>query len=461
MLIEFTVANFRSIHEPIVLDLSPVRQIGRLPENAFPSGLKQQPRRLLRTAVVYGPNASGKSNLIRAAHFMRHLVLNSNRKEADAPLFEEPFLLNPQARNQPGQFEMIFVANRVRYQYGFEVDRQRVVQEWLYAFLPKGARTIFTRAYQADEDRFEVESDLGAGIVDAVQSLPEDWLALTRLGQQKPTLCLELDAVYKWFHGKLLVLVPDKKIDFSETINIFKNTSGRQWVLDFLKAADLGIEDLALDDDQELPEDLLSAIVTDFIQNPPIGFPSKVRSQLEDAIREKDYKRIYGIIKINQWTLKTIRTVPASGGKVSFEVGMESSGTIRMLALAGQWKTMLDKGQVCFLDEIEEGLHPRLARFLLELFQEPAANPNNGQLIVATHETSLLDQILLRPDQVWLMNKKRDHASHFYALSDFDLKGRGGNLQRDYLDGLFGAVPMVLRKQRLSEMGVEHGGEAS
>lgn len=451
MLIEFTVKNFRSIHEEVVLDLSPVSQIRRLAENTFPSGLKQQPRRLLRTAVVYGPNASGKSNFIRSAHFMRHLVLNSNRKAADAPLFEEPFLLDSQARNQPGQFEMIFVANQVRYQYGFEVDRQRVVQEWLYAFLPKGTRTIFARGYQAEGDRFDVESDLGAGIVDAVQALPEDWLALTALGQKKPALFSELDVVYKWFHGHLVIRSPDQRRDYYDTMNCLELTNGREWVLDLLKAADLAVEDLALEQKNQFREQLSPAKII-----------SKLISEVKNSIEEKGFRGFDVSFKVESRTLKTIRTVPITGERVSFDLGMESSGTIRMLDLAGQLKTILDKGQVCFLDEIEARLHPKLSRFLLELFQNPATNPNNAQLIATTHDTTLLDQTLLRPDQVWLMNKKRDHASHFYALSDFDLKGRRGSLQQDYLDGLFGAVPMVLRRQRLSELGMtQDAGEAS
>ncbi|MBF0261466.1 MAG: AAA family ATPase [Magnetococcales bacterium] len=447
MLIEFTVANFRSIHEPIVLDLSPVAQIRSLSGNAFPSGLKGQPRRLLRTAVVYGPNASGKSNLIRAAHFMRRLVLNSNRKEVDAPLFKEPFLLAPESGNRPGQFEMIFVANRVRYQYGFEVDRQRVVQEWLYAFPNERARTIFTRAYQADGDRFHVESDLGVGIVDVVQALPEDWLALTRMGQQKPTLCPELEAVYKWFRDKLIIMSNNGTVNHVDTLDCLENENGRQWVLDFLRAADLVIDDLMLENISERRVMITDIKLVEI--NEDVNKLIKEQRH-EDKINYFDRSINY---ELGSETLKIVRTVSTTGEKKLFNLGQESAGTIRMLALAGQWKSMLDNGQVCFLDEIEAGLHPKLARFLLELFQDPATNPNNAQLITTTHDTTLLDQTLLRPDQVWLMNKKRDHASHFYALSDFDLKGRRGNLQRDYLDGLFGAVPMVLRKQRLSELG--------
>ncbi|MBF0629099.1 MAG: AAA family ATPase [Magnetococcales bacterium] len=451
MLIEFTVKNYRSIHEPIVLDLSPAQNIRRLPENCFDTKLSSQPRRLLRSSVVYGPNASGKTNLVRAAHFMRNLVLNSNRKPVDDPIFEDPFLLHPETRQAPATFQMIFIANGVRYQYGFEVDRKRVVGEWLYRFSRRPESVVFRREYDAGQDSYRVESELGTDIQDAVQALPEDWLALTQLGQKKPVLHGELKNSYVWFQKQLLIIGPSRRNTLSETLDLCETERGHDWVLGFIKAADLGIDDIVLEEQEDLPDELYQEVVDGIINNSPKGFSEKIKSQLVSAVKNKNYDIINKIVKIRSRGLLSVRTVPGTGEKLSFSGDKESRGTNQMLALAGQWREILDNGQICFMDEIEDGLHPKLVRFLFDLIHDPEQNPNNAQLIATTHDTTLLDHRILRPDQIWLMNKKRDHSSQLYALSDFDIQlKKHETLQQLYLDGVFGAVPMV-RKRRLSE----------
>ncbi|MBF0272170.1 MAG: AAA family ATPase [Magnetococcales bacterium] len=450
MLIEFTVKNYRSIHEPIVLNLSPAPNIRRLPENCFGTQLSSQPRRLLRSSVVYGPNASGKTNLVRATHFMRHLVLNSNRKSVDNPIFQDPFLLHPETRQAPATFQMIFIANGARYQYGFEVDRKRVVGEWLYLFSKRPESVVFRREYDAGQDSYWVESDLGTDIRDAVQSLPEDWLALTQLGQKKPVLHGALKNVYAWFQKQLRVMDPQQKVIFSETLDFCETAQGHDWVLGFVKAADLGIDDIVLEDVKEVPDEIYLELANDLI-NHDEGVSERVKSQLKNAVENKNFDILNKAFKVVSRGLRSIRTMPNTGEALSFSKDMESRGTNQMLALAGKWREILDNGQVCFMDEIEDGLHPRLVRFLFDLIHDPEQNPNNAQLIATTHDTTLLDHRILRLDQIWLMNKKRDHSSQLYALSDFDIQlKKHETLQQLYLDGMFGAVPMV-RKRRLSE----------
>ena len=451
MLIEFTVANFGSFKEPQMLEMAPAENIQALPENCFATGLPDQPQQLLRSSVVYGPNASGKTHLVKAAFFMREMVLNSNRKKVEEPIKVNPFLLDAQTRSETSAFQMIFVVDGRRHQYGFKVDRQRVWSEWCYIFPRLQEKTIsFRREYDPDEDLYHVETHELEGLADSLQGVPEDWLAITQFGQEKKQRWSALTATYRWFQQRLRVIHSNQGTKSTETFELCRKSEGRDWVLSFLKAADLGVENIELKGFDEIPfpfQNIAKQLLREKFSERGV---EKDKTDFIRFSKDNTWKVLYDYgVRIQGGGVKMIRTIPQTEDTVSFSLDMESTGTQKMFDLAARWKDLLSEGQVFFVDEVEAGLHHRLVRFLLELIHDPERNIHGAQLIATTHDTALLDEQIIRRDQIWLMNKNREYASRMFPLSDFDIKLEAGEtLQQFYLDGHYGAVPMV-RKRRV------------
>ena len=453
MLIEFSVANFGSFKEPQTLEMLPAENIQSLPGHCFATGLSDdQPQHLLRSAVVYGPNASGKTHLVKAASFMRGIVLNSNRKAVEESISVNPFLLDPKTLLEPSALQMIFVVDGRCHQYGFKVNTQRILSEWCYVFSSQEEELIsFRREYDPDEDAYHVETHLLEGLEEALQGVPEDWLAITQFGQEKKRRWPELEATYRWFQRQLRVVHADKEtgISTAKALGIFAQSEGHEFVLNFLKAADLGVESIKISFKGKMPKGFLKVVserfsgeVTEDNSHKGYGYNISIGEEyLEDFI---------GLgVDLQGATFEMVRTMPQTGKPVSFDMAMESSGTQKMFDLAVDWMGVLNEGQVFFVDELEAGLHHRLVRFLLDLIHDPERNSHGAQLIATTHDTALLDEQIIRPDQIWLMNKTREYASRIFPLSDFEIRlEEGETLQKLYLDGLYGAVPMV-RKRRL------------
>ena len=446
MLIEFSVANFGSFNEPQTLEMAPAENIQALSGHCFTTGLLDHPQQLLRSAVVYGPNASGKSQLVKAAFFMREMVLNSNRKKVEEPIKAAPFLLDAKTRSECSALQMIFVVDGRRYQYGFKADYQRVWSEWCYIF-PRQQEAIlsFRRGYDANDDRYHVEANGLEGIKDVLQGIPEDWLAITQFGQEKSQRWPELAAGYRWFQQRLRIIGLDRKTATINTMRLCQKSDGRDWVLNFLKAADLGVSEIVFKKLDEMPPDLYNAMMEDFENRFPKDLLENDQQAINPFSRTRNLEALakLGVI-IEGGGVGVMRTIPQTGEMVSFGMDMESTGTQKMFALAGDWQDILSEGLVFFVDEIESGLHHQLVRFLLALIHDPERNIHGSQLIATTHDTALLDDKIIRPDQVWLMNKNREYASRMFPLSDFDIKlEEGETLQKFYLDGHYGAVPMV------------------
>lgn len=446
MLIEFTVENFGSFREPQRLEMAPAENIRALPGHCFDSGLSKHPQQLLRSAVVYGPNASGKTHWVKAAVFMRDMILNSNRKKVEEPIGANPFLLDLKTLSEPSAFQMIFVVEGRRHQYGFKVDKQRVWSEWCYIFSDREEEvTSFRRVYDPDQDMYHVETQAWEGLEEPLHDVPEDWLALSQFGQGKKQRWPELVATYRWFQHQLHIIHLDAESSRFDTLELCKTSEGRDWVLRFLKAADLGVEDISFKTIDEMPSDVRDVVLRDFKENPPPWLSEDDRTNFKQSIDATGFYAFseFGI-QLGGGSVRMVRTIPRTGESVPFRIEMESTGTQKMFDLAARWKDFLSTGQVFFVDEIEAGLHHRLVRFLLELIHDPERNSHGSQLIATTHDTALLDDQLFRPDQIWLMQKNREHASHMSPLSDFDIDLKEGEtLQKFYLDGLYGAVPMV------------------
>ena len=416
MLIEFSVANFRSFEKRQSFSL--VKAFGDELEstNVFKVEAASQ-FELLRSAAIYGPNAGGKSNYLRAMKAMKHLVVNSaTSQQRGDTLPVVPFRLREAMTSKPSEFEVTFIADKVRYQYGFTTTKNKIHEEWLIAY-PKGRpQRWFERFWDksSQEYRWELGSNLLGEKKIWQKSTRENALFLSTAVQLNSE---QLQPVFDWFKNTLHLANlsgwgPGLSASMCENEDKSK-------VLDFLKAADLNIEDVHI---KKEPFDANSL---------PADMPEPVREMITKELKNEQILEIQTIHK------------SAEGKPVRFDFEEESDGTQKLFSFAGPWIDSLKSGNVLFIDELHDNLHPTLVKFLVQLFHSNKTNKNNAQLVFTTHETSILSQDVFRRDQIWFCEKDKSQATHLYPLTDFSPRKGRENLELAYLSGRYGALPFI------------------
>lgn len=425
MLIEFKVTNFRSVHTTQTLSMVGSTDNALKEQNTFASGLPSLPT-LLRSAVIYGPNAAGKSNILRAMQFMRDTVLRSQSRQEGDNINVAPFLLHSKDSEAPSEFEVTFIQDNVRYQYGFAVNKTRVTNEWLLAY-PKGkTQRWFERKYNPQKD-----SDDWAPFSSHFASEPklrDTCKAATRKNALFLSTAIQLNyeplkPIFNWFKQRL-VFIPAGGIMPFVSLELCESNEDRNRLVKFMKSADV----LNEFSDLEL-------IKIPFSPTPaPFDAPKEIKDIIEAInilprdTEVADIKFLHKMIDCNE--------------TVSFGLADESNGTQNLFAFAGPLLNALAKGHILFVDELDSSLHPHLVRFIIGLIQNPAINTNNAQLVFTTHDTSVLDTGIFRRDQVWFVEKDNERASILYPLSDFSPR-KDEALEKGYLKGRYGALPFI------------------
>jgi energy-coupling factor transporter ATP-binding protein EcfA2 len=404
VLIRFRVQNHRSIRDEQEFSLV---ASGLADRSEALVRVEHYDLDLLRTAAVYGPNASGKSTLVDAISFMQTAVQESHRAwKPDAGIPRAPFALDSVWPEKPSTFTVDLLLDGVRFEYGFVVDFDRVLEEWLFAY-PRGRKQEwFTRDVRRDEEF--AFSRLMPGENRVIRSLTRpNSLFLSAAAQNNHEA---LAPLYEWFSQKLEIVDEyTRAILIQSMAEECVDEEYRKAVLGVLRAADLGISDIEVID-RKAPRKWL------------------------DWVTEEDGFRRYEV--------RIHHSTGADAGDVTLPFSDESGGTRALFGLAGPVVDALQDGGVLVVDELDQSLHSHLAMQIVKLFNDPALNPNNAQLIFNTHDTNLLDSELLRRDQVWFTEKSRDGATHLFPLTDFRAR-KSENLERGYLQGRYGAVPSI------------------
>jgi AAA15 family ATPase/GTPase len=419
MLIGFQVENFRSFKNEQTFSMV----AGHFPEHADTNTFEPPMPgfgKLLRTAAVYGPNAGGKTNLLLALKFMKDFVMNSAAATAAIYPFS-PFKLSASSRRKPSRFQITFIQDRARYDYGFWMGPERIEKEWLVEYAHSGSRTrgraLFERDWNAKESAYQWKFSSflkGQRSVWSEATRP-DALFLSTAIQLNST---QLRPVFDWFQQRLVIIVGDVKLNESLTVSLLEEPNGKERLLPFLREADLGISDLQMKKEPIPP--------TGGVLVAKSG-PVMVQSQ--------------GGASANLITITLSHQ--ANGDKpVGFDFSEESTGTQILFKTAGAWLNVLKNGEVLVFDEIDTNMHPALLRYLIGQFQSKKTNPNNAQLICSTHNTSILDRVIFRRDQVWFVEKDRDGTSRLYPLSDFSPR-TDESFEKAYMRGRYGAQPIL------------------
>ena len=373
---------------------------------------------MLRSAAIYGPNASGKSNLLEAMYFMESFVLESSKEGQEGePIDVKPFLFNTDSRNQPSEFEVLFMQKGIRYQYGFAVNSTRVIREWLIAYPEGRPQRWFEREFDitAKKENWYFGSKFKGHKTVLQETTRNNALFLSTAVQLNNE---QLKPVYNWFH-KILRTIDVGGISPGFSASLCETEEGKKRILELLNAADLSIKNLKLE-------------VKKF---DPVDLPSEMPDTMKDMIKkELDGKEVAEV--------KFLHIVAGTKELVALDPDDESAGTRKLFALAGPWLDVLDKGYVLFVDELNNSMHPLIVRFLIKLVNNPQINRKNAQLIFTTHDTSVLDNELFRRDQIWFTEKDANNATRLYPLSDFTPR-KGEALEKGYLKGRYGALPYI------------------
>ncbi len=418
MLIEFKVANYRSIKQEQTFSMVASKNRELADSNTFESGISNV--RLLPSAAIYGPNASGKTNLLRALDTMQTIVSDSfARKQHRDYIPADSFKLDPKSLSKPTEFAVVFVAEGIRYQYGFSVTTRHIVNEWLFAFPEKRPQRWFSRTREKNGYKWEFSASLKGEKKLWQKSTRDDALFLSTAVQLNSK---QLQPVYDWFKNTLrLVGIGGLSPGFSASLC---EEGDKEVILDFLNKADLGIDNI-------------------YVKKAPVGL-KELPQDMSDELKQEILKVIK---KEVVYEIKTVHK-DSSGKDVVFDITHgESAGTRKIFTLAGPFLDSLQKGYVVCIDELHDNLHPELVKFLIGLFNNRETNPGNAQLIFTTHETSMLNQKILRRDQIWFCEKDDEQATRLYPLTDFSPRKDVVNLESAYLSGRYGALPYIPRLQ--------------
>ncbi|OSM01461.1 AAA family ATPase [Magnetofaba australis] len=409
MLLEFRVKNFLSFRDEQVFSLVASSDQTHADTHLIPTGIKSLPH-ALKSVAIYGPNAGGKSNLIQAMKRMCLSVLRSGSVGwMESIIQNRRFRLDPEMAEAPIEFDVTFIVDEVRYQYGFCLTKMRVVEEWLYAYPKQRPQQWFMRCYSEEKDLDEYNFSAN------LKGQRAQWQAATRPDALFLTMAVQLNSeklkpIYNWFHQKFhgFGMLNDTPIHITNEIVDKKYID----IAAFMKSADLSIYDVKTK--------------TDTTQHIVIDSKSG-----ELQIREEESEERSPVFKHK-----------GALGDAWFEHYEESLGTQHLYALVGSLYKVLDRGDLLVVDELDASLHTHIVLEILALFHNPETNPNGAQLIFTTHNTALLNADVLRRDQVCFVGKDENQASIISALSDFSPR-KGEALEKNYLAGRYGAVPIT------------------
>ena len=424
MLVEFKFSNFMSFKEEAVFSMEPLSQNGTNP-NTIDTNLKKVPQ-LYRTAGVFGANASGKTNFIKAIAFLQLIIQESYKKGVDEKFPEIAYLLGDR-KDKPSIFEIKFTVNDRLYEYKVTLLDNRVDAESLYYYpisqtSSARANRVFDREYKG-QGKYTFEKISGI-----MQSWSDETIAtrlfLSEIVNNRKCQVKEVQETYEWLTKTLLIM--DRKV-MSSVFSLDQIAAGEgKEIISLLKKADLGLEDIKVD--KMSAEEYIKHMQA---HNQPIS-PKAVEKLMSGQVvllNAKSYHKM------------------ENGSLCEFDYEkMESAGTQSFLSLVGPLLKAIKQGQVILVDELDVTLHPYLVKYFVEMFNDKNINDKNAQLIFTSHAHYLMNGEHLSRDQIWLTSKELNKGfySDLYSLSDFkQLTRKNATFQDAYLDGIYGAVPIV------------------
>lgn len=399
MILEFYVSNYLSIKDGLKISFVATSLKDSLSESNDMIALSDTGLMLLRSAVIYGANASGKSNVLKAMAFYRHFITDSfKNSQAGEAIDVENFRLNATSIYEPTTMEATFIVGDFIYRYGFEVDSKVVRSEWLYQRTNKKRAKEIEIFYRTEEKTsVHQKSPLLLELVNK-RMVRDNALLLSAAAQFNEPKAVN---ILQWMNDIRVIFGNEEEKLWNQAIKSLDDENLRLRITNFAKYADLGIESIVKIDNR-------------IVSN---------HRQFDDEGRE------------------------TSDVAFSFS-GNESEGTIKYFSLSYPIIDTLDNGKLLIIDELDSKLHPLLVRKIISLFNSAKTNPKGAQLLFTTHDTFLLSAGMFRRDQIWFTQKDSFGATEAYSLVEY--KVRSNTLfERDYLLGKYGATPIIGEMERI------------
>ena len=427
MLIEFRFKNYRSFRDEAVLSME-ATGLGTFRNSLihFTNDTK-----LLPGVAIYGKNGGGKSNVIRAFWLAVQFIRNAQRtqhEKAEIPVM--PFALNDYSNEEPTEFHFVYVVDGIKYWYGLSATKEKVYSEYLYHAPKKQKALVFSR--EGQEFTFTEEKPRRRLISEAVR---ENQLFFSVACTMNDSACI---SAMRWFRECVFFSrdysdIPRQLLDYYEDKNMLRAIS------DYAKAADLGIEDMQFEfNNQDIGED------GSFPDNMPEGIKAALTQFMHTLSETSGNSEVH--LRMGQVTAKSSHYGEDRNGQrglYSLDLSDESDGTRKLMALAPAIESALRTGGILLVDELERELHPMLVNFIISKFQSKKSNPNGAQIVFTTHDTELMSMELLRKDQLYFADKDTaDGSSELYSISEFSTRTTD-NIRKGYLVGKYGATPDI------------------
>ncbi len=446
MLVQFSVENFLSFDAEQVLSMAATASDPQHPSHLVP-GDAHKGGSVLRAAGLYGPNASGKSNLVKAIVLARDLIVNGRRGEQATGT--RPFRLGAQDPNKFSKFEFVVRTQGILYNYGFRLSARRVEEEWLYATANETEELLFQRT-TADDGKLVVEpgpqmqgktEEQAQYLRFIAQGMKPNQLFLTEANERNVATVKPL---MDWFQDALLVISAEPQAEQLEMI-AHEDKSLTDFLSNVVQAAGTGIsaietEEVPFDLDKNLPE------VSEQMWDEIIRDMSRIGKNAIAEVKMDDGKRYFLQQGTNGEVVRIrlrMQHQTEQGKPVYFTMDEESDGTQRLVNLIHPLFTLKYASETTVvLDELDRRFHPHLSRMFLQAALEGNPQHTRSQLIFTTHDTNLLDLDLLRRDEIWFVEKDNHGASSLYSLAEFKLRD-DLQIEKGYLNGRFGAIPFI------------------
>ncbi len=402
MLLELSVANFLSFKEKVTFSM-----LANYSNGLSDNYIMLDNKKVLKTAAIYGANASGKSNLFKILMAVISMLKNSNNADINAKLSVVPFKFDLKTAGKPSEFEVKFTIRKVRYVYGFKADRNKIYEEYLY-YYPNGRETKIFDRINTNEYSYNQKDEKILKDIESKNAPNKFFLATATNWNFEKT-----KEAYDFLTSGINICFNIEDLKNKAFAAYEKgNDYLKEFALDFLKKTDFNIEDY-----------LISTVV----------IPPEILNNMPEFLKNDLEKKP----KLFQVLFKH------KGADTYLSLDEESLGTQMVFAFIPFIVEALNTQKILIIDELDKSLHPFLVHYIVEMFNNPEFNKNGAQLIFNTHDTNLLDLNILRRDQIWFTEKNSDNGeSTLYSLSDFSVRKKE-NVEKGYMLGRYGAVPFI------------------
>lgn len=436
MIISFSIENWMSFRDSVSFSMVATRE--RQHGDRVPKIAKYQTR-ILPIAVIYGGNASGKTNFFKALSFVKDLVLRGTGPDSLIPV--EPYRLDSSSADKPSRFRLELLINEIIYDFSFAVTRKAVVEEKLVQITSTSEKVLYDR--KGNAPNFDSSLDKDKFLHFAFKGTRDNQLFLTNSVSQKVDM---FKPVYDWFKDTLELIAPDSRFkSFERFLDEDHPLYGT--MNEMLPQLDTGISHLG---GEEIP-----------FENIP--FSESFKSRLQEDVQEGMSMRLLAsptnerfIItrKAGELVAKKLVTFhsKSDGTEAKFDIRQESDGSQRVIDLLPAFLELsaTRSKNVYVIDEVDRSLHSLLTRHLIEAYLSNCSTESRAQLLIATHDVLLMDQGLFRRDEMWVAERNREGSSELFSFSDYKDVRYDKDIRKSYLQGRLGGVPRILSSNALA-----------